>query len=253
MVSDVVKDPPEFGPGARVVLVTGGSQGIGAAVVRRLAARGVVVGCGYATSWAAAEALADEHPGVVPVPYSLGDDASAQAAVEQMVSTSGRLDAVIANAGTWAGGRLETLDPEEWSRVVRMNVEGTAQLCRAALPHLRSSPAGAVTIVSSVIGQMGGPGDTAYATAKAGLIGLAKSLAKEEARNGIRVNVVAPGMVATAMTAQVSDESRAAISRSILLGRFGTTEEVASAVEYLSEDATYCTGSILTVDGGWSL
>ena len=143
------------------------------------------------------------------------------------------------------------MDEDEWDRIASTNLLGVAQLTRAALPNL--SAGGSITIISSVIGIIGGPGDTAYAAAKAGLLGFGRSLSKEVARDSIRVNMVAPGFVETDMTAQVSGGSRLEISKSILLGRFGVAEEIASAAVFLSEDATYCTGSILTVDGGWSL
>lgn len=238
----------------RVVLVTGGSRGIGAAIVRALAARGVRVACGYVTSKDAAQRIADEFPGLVlPVGYRLGDAASAQYAVAATVGEWDRLDGVVANAGVWAGGRLSRMDEGEWNRVVADNLQGVAQLSRAALPHLVTSQAPSVTIVSSVIGLIGGPGDTAYASAKAGLFGFGRALAKEVARDGIRVNMLAPGFVETDMTSQVPAKSRHDIAQSILLRRFGLAEEIASAAVYLSEDATYCTGSILTVDGGWSL
>lgn len=132
-------------------------------------------------------------------------------------------------------------------------VIGVAQLSRAALSHLAGEPDTSITIVSSVIGIIGGAGDTAYASAKAALIGFGRALAKEIARDRIRVNLLAPGFVGTDMTAQVPDASRRDISNDILLGRFAEANEIASAATFLCLDATYCTGSILTMDGGWSL
>lgn len=238
----------------RSVLVTGGSRGIGEGIVRGLAGRGTQVGCGYLRSQEAAARLAEDHPGLVhPVRYELGDASSADAAVASCVSEFGGLGGVVANAGVWAGGLLSRIDAAEWSRVVSTNLDGVAQVCRAALPHLARSGAGSITIVSSVVGVVGGAGDTAYASAKAGLIGFARSLAKEVARDGIRVNVLAPGFVQTDMTAEVPDKSSQRIRRDTLLGRAGTVAEVAAAAIYLGEDATFCTGSVLTVDGGWSV
>ena len=238
----------------RTVLVTGGSRGIGAAIVRGLAGSGVRVGCGYLRSEEAAREIAGEYPGLVhPVLYELGVAGSADEAIADCVDRFGRLDGVIANAGVWAGGLLTRLDPAEWSRVVSINLDGVAQVCRAALPYLTQSPSGSITVVSSVVGITGGSGDTAYASAKAGLIGFARSLAKELARDGTRVNVLAPGFVETDMTAQVPATSRERIQEQVLLGRPGTVEEVAAGAIYLSEHATFCTGSVLTVDGGWSV
>jgi 3-oxoacyl-[acyl-carrier protein] reductase len=238
----------------RSVLVTGGTRGIGEAIVRTLALRDVNVGCGYAQSQERAEELAREHPErVLPVTYRLGEARTADSAVEAIVSTFGGLDGLVLNAGVWAGGRLGKLDPAEWERVVAANLFGAAQLCRSAVPVLARADAASITIVSSVVGLIGGPGDTAYASAKAGLIGFAKSLAKEVAGQGIRVNVVAPGFVETEMTAGVPEQSKDHIRQSILLKRAGSAAEIADAVVFLSEDATYCTGSVLTVDGGWSM
>ncbi|MGW4033130.1 SDR family NAD(P)-dependent oxidoreductase [Streptomyces sp. NPDC004838] len=237
----------------RVVLVTGGSRGIGAAIVDLLATRGVRVGCSYRSSRHEAERLAARHPGrVLPVHYELGDADSAAGAVSALVGEFGRLDGLVANAGVWNGGRLDAMDEAEWARVASVNVLGVAQVCRAALPHLVVRRGSSITVVTSVVGLIGGAGDTAYASGKAGLIGFCRSLAKESARAGVRVNALAPGFVETDMTAQVSGSARDAIGKQILLRRFGTPEEIARAAVFLSEDATYCTGTTLTVDGGWS-
>lgn len=234
--------------------MTGGSRGIGAEVVRRLAARGTAVGCGYHSSANRADALADElGPGVLPVRYELGSKAAAEQAVVAMTDAFGRLDAVILNAGIWDGGLLESLDYERWWRVVEQNVGSLAHLARSALPPLRAADHPSILLVSSVVGLIGHAGDTAYASAKAAMVGFARSLAKEVGRDGIRVNVLAPGFVDTDMTAAVPDKARDRIHAEAVLGRFGTAEEVAAAAVFLSEDATYCTGTVLSVDGGWSL
>jgi 3-oxoacyl-[acyl-carrier protein] reductase len=190
---------------------------------------------------------------VLPVPVDLGDEASAERAVQAVVEHWGRLDAVVCNAGHWQGGRLGVLDRDEWWRVVELNVRGTAAMVRAALPALAKSEQPAVVLVSSVVGLIGHPGDTAYASAKAALVGFARSLAKETADDGIRVNVLAPGFVDTDMTAAVPERSRRAIADATLLGRFGTVEEIARAAVFLCEDATFCTGAVLAADGGWSI
>lgn len=239
---------------ARSVLVTGGTRGIGEAVVHALTQRGVSVACGYAHSRERAEALSRGATSpVIPVAYRLGEAVTADEAVRATVTEFGRLDGLVLNAGVWAGGRLASLDPAEWERVVSATLFGAAQVCRAAVPALARAEAPSITIVSSVIGLIGGPGDTAYASAKAGLIGFARSLAKELATSAIRVNVVAPGFVETEMTAGVSAASKDAIRERTLLNRPGSPAEIARAVVFLSEDATYCTGTVLTVDGGWSL
>jgi len=239
---------------SRSVLVTGGSRGIGAAIVRSLSNRGLTVGCGYRSGLAEAKALAAALPApVIPVPYSLGDNTSAVEAVEHLVEHAGGLDSLILNAGIWAGGKLAKMEPCAWQEIAHAAVDGAAQLSRAALPHLAKSGQGSIVLVSSVVGLIGHPGDTAYASSKAALIGFGRSLAKETARAGIRVNILAPGFVATDMTAGVSDAARAEIERATTLGRLGTPEEIAAAAVFLSEDATFCTGTVLTVDGGWSI
>jgi 3-oxoacyl-[acyl-carrier protein] reductase len=145
------------------------------------------------------------------------------------------------------------MDPDRWWRVVEVNLKGMATLTRAALPALRHSPDPSVVLVSSVVGIIGHAGDTAYATAKAAMIGFARSLAKESRRDGVRVNVLAPGFIDTDMTAAIRETARRNIARATVLRRFGSVEEIGRAAVFLSEDATYCTGSVLAADGGWSI
>lgn len=252
VAEEAVVAPPDMM--TRRVLVTGGTRGIGEAIVRALADRGCAVGVGFARSRPRADDLAAElGENVRPVSYLLGDPESSHSAVQAMADQFGGMDGLVLNAGVWDGGRLIGLSRDRWEAVVTTNLFGAEQLCRCAMPWLAKSAAGSVTVMSSVIGIVGGPGDTAYAAAKAGLIGFARSLAKESARSGVRVNVVAPGFVDTEMTRQVPDASRAQIERQILMRRSGRVEEIAAGAVFLSEDATYCTGSVLTLDGGWSL
>lgn len=238
----------------RVVLVSGGSRGIGAAITVALAQRGVRVGCTYRSARDEAEKLATDAPDLVlPVPFDMDDQDSAAEAVDTVVSEWGRLDAVILNAGQWAGGRLIDTDPAAWWSIVETNLRGTVTLARHALPHLAQGISPSVVLVSSVVGLIGHAGDTAYASAKAAMIGFGRSLAKEAARDRIRVNVLAPGFVETGMTDAVSPGARRRIEHATILGRFGTVDEIARAAVFLSEDATFCTGSVLTADGGWAL
>lgn len=238
----------------RVVLVSGGSRGIGAAVTAALAQRGVRVGCTYRSGRDEAEKLAADAPDLVlPVHFDMQDLPSASRVVEEVVSEWGRLDAVVLNAGQWTGGLLARADPAAWWGVVETNLHGTVALTRAALPHLARGTSPSVVLVSSVVGLIGNAGDTAYASAKAAMIGFGRSLAKEVARDGIRVNILAPGFVETDMTDAVAPAARKRIEDATVLGRFGTVDEIARAAVFLSEDATFCTGSVLTVDGGWAL
>jgi 3-oxoacyl-[acyl-carrier protein] reductase len=222
--------------------------------VRLLVERGANVGCGYRSGAERAAALGDElGPQVLPVKYELGSESSALEAVQALTEAFGRLDAVILNAGVWDGGLIERLDHERWWTVIEQNVGSLAHMTRAALPLLRQAEQPSILLVSSVVGLIGHAGDTAYGSAKAAMVGFARSLAKEVGRDAIRVNVLAPGFVDTDMTSGVPDQSRERIYSEAVLGRFGTAEEVATAAVFLSEDATYCTGTILSVDGGWSL
>lgn len=237
----------------RTVLVTGGARGIGEAITRAFIARNCQVACGFHSSDERVARLAEEFPGAIaPVRYGLGDEGSARDAVRSVVETYGRLDSLVLNAGAWAGGRLESMSHEEWWHVIQQNVAGAAQLCAAALPELRSGLNPSIVVVSSVVGLIGFAGDTAYGSAKAALLGFALSLAKEVGRDDIRVNVVAPGLVDTDMTAEMPERTRDTVVSRLAIRRPGTAEEIAKAVVFLSEDATYCTGTVLTVDGGWS-
>lgn len=255
MAAKLPLDPGEGVVGeTRTVLVTGGSRGIGAEVVRQLARRGCHVTATYHSGAQAAETVAVEFPDQVSTTrYLLGDEVSAVTAVGNAVACWGRLDGLILNAGVWTGGRLEAVEPAAWWDVVKANVSGAAHLSRAALPALRDGTAPSIVVISSVVGLIGNPGDTAYASAKAALVGFARSLAKEVGRDGIRVNVLAPGLVETDMTAGLDDRSRDRITGGLVLRRLGTAVDAAKAAVFLSEDATYCTGTVLTVDGGWSI
>lgn len=238
------------------VLVTGGSRGIGAAVVRQFAARGADVVFTFRKAGDAADEIIESCrslPGqVFAHAYDLLDS-DPEELIGRVSAEAGGLDALILNAGTWAGGRLATIDPHTWWSVVEANLRGSGRLAAAALPALREGRDPSITFVSSAVGLIGFPGDTAYAAAKSGMIGLARSLAKEEGRHGLRVNVLAPGFVETDMTSEISDGNRAKILDAAQLRRFGTPDEVAQAIVFLAADATYCTGAVFAVDGGWSL
>jgi 3-oxoacyl-[acyl-carrier protein] reductase len=232
-----------------VALVTGGARGIGSAIVTKLHYREVRVAY---TSRQAAGAIIGASDDLLHVRYDLIDD-DPDELVDRVLQAWGRLDMLILNAGVWVGGTVERLPEETWWRVVDTNVRGNYRVARAAVAALRESTAASIVLVSSAVGVIGFPGDTAYATAKSSLLGLCRSLAKELAPAKVRVNVVAPGFVETDMTAGVSDKARSMIMRRCLIERFGTAEEVADAVIFVAQDATYCTGSVLLVDGGWSI
>ncbi|MBS1892341.1 MAG: SDR family oxidoreductase [Actinobacteria bacterium] len=243
--------------GERVALVTGGSRGLGAAIVRALAGRGLRVAFTYRERADLAEELCDELAAAGGQrPFALRFDQESEDGEEVVAAVLdrwGRLDSLVLSAGIWNGGRIERLDPEAWWRVVEVDLRGVYRMARAAVPSLGAGPAGAITIVSSTIGIAGFPGDTAYASAKAGLVGFGRSLAKELAPAGTRVNVLAPGFVESDATAEVSAAARERLSSRLLIDRFGRAEEIGAAAAFLSEDATYMTGAVLVCDGGFSL
>jgi 3-oxoacyl-[acyl-carrier protein] reductase len=240
----------------RSALVTGGSRGIGLGAVRALVARGLDVVFTYRGAESAAKEVAaecDGLPGRVEARhYDLLDSDPAEL-IDEVLATHGRLDSVVLNAGIWQGGRLEDLDEGQWWTVVETNLRGCARLSRAAVSALTQSPNGSLVLVSSAVGIVGFAGDTAYASAKAAMIGLARSLAKEVGGRGVRVNVLAPGFITTDMTGAIPDGSRDRILARGVLRRMGTVEEMGKAIAFLSEDATYCTGTVLVADGGWTL
>jgi 3-oxoacyl-[acyl-carrier protein] reductase len=242
--------------GERVALVTGGSRGLGAAIVRALAGRGLRVAFTYRERADLAEELCDELAAGGERPIALRFDQaneSGEEVVAAVLEHWGRLDSLVLSAGIWSGGRIERLDPEEWWRVVEVDLRGVYRMARAGVAPLGAGPAGAITIVSSTIGIAGFPGDTAYASAKAGLIGFGRSLAKELAPAGTRVNVLAPGFVESDATADVSPAARERLGSRLLIDRFGRAEEIGAAAAFLSEDATYTTGTVLVCDGGFSI
>lgn len=240
----------------RRVLITGASRGIGRATALECASRSADLVLTYRKSAEEINQTAKEVQalGVEASVHALSMDEPKSVANLAGELKDGRpLDALILNAGVWAGGRIEEFDQEEWWNVVQTNLRGTYSVTRVLLPLLRKGSSASITLVSSVVGIVGFTGDTAYAAAKAGLIGFGRSLAKELGSSQIRVNILAPGFVDTDMTAAIPERGREKISKEILLGRMGTVEEIARCVSFLTFDATYMTGSVIVADGGWSI
>lgn len=238
----------------RTALVTGGSRGIGAAISRELGACGAAVAVNYRSDHdAAAAVVAELGPGASSWAADVSDRDAVAAMVAAVTEHHGGLDVLVVNAGVWRGGRVEQLAPSDWSLVVETSLTGAFYLVRAALPALRERGFGRVVVVSSVIGLIGYAGDSAYASAKAGLFGFVKSVAKECGRDGITVNAVAPGFVETDMTEEVPERARERMLARTSLRRPGRPEEIASAVRFLACEGSYVTGQTLVVDGGLSL
>lgn len=239
-----------------VALVTGASRGIGAAIALRLAAEGSTVAINYYPG------CEDDAAGVVRQIESAGghaaafcgdvsDSASCQSCVDAVVSQLGGLDVLVNNAGITRDGLLVRMSDEDWAAVLSTNLSGVFFMSRAAAKVMMKARSGSIVNIASVVGIMGNAGQANYSAAKAGVIGLTKTTARELAPRGIRCNAVAPGFIETDMTAKLSDAVREALKGEIALGRLGSPEDVASAVAFLaSKDAAYVSGQVLAVDGG---
>lgn len=236
---------------SRVALVTGGTRGIGAAITRRLAARGTRVVAVYRGDSTAAQRIREELDGVTTVQADIGDPETCVRLVDDVHAEYGRIDHLVNNAGLLLESRSSDTSISEWERVVAVNLSAAFHLSRTAVALMRSARYGRIVNISSVTAVMGSPSEAAYGAAKSGLHGLTRSLARETARHGITVNTVVPGVFETDMTASMPEKTRAAILRMIPVGRRGNPDELAAAVEFLlGDDGGYCTGSVLTVDGG---
>lgn len=236
----------------RIALVTGASRGIGRAVALRLSRDGFRVWANYAGNQAAAESLCAEIEAAggsaVPVQFDVSDGPAATAAIDALIEAEAAPDVIVCNAGITRDGLLAAMSTENWQQVIDTNLGGFFHITKACLRPMLRRRSGRIIAMSSVSGQMGNAGQVNYAASKAGLIGAAKSLAKEIASRKITVNVVAPGFVETDM---VKDLPKEELSKHVPLGRFGTAEEIAAAVSFLaSEEAAYITGQVLAVNGG---
>ena len=236
----------------RVSLVTGASRGIGRAIAGHLHTAGAqVVGTGR--SQEAGCRLEDELPGAR---FAVADvtDAEAMASLcRDVAQTYGRLDHLVCNAGVTCDRLMLRMSPEQWRRVIDTNLNGTYNAIHGALRYLMKSDAGAIVAISSVIGLTGNVGQANYAASKAGIVALCRSVAKEVAGRGLRVNVIAPGLVDTEMTAsdQLNAEMRAAYLESIPMRRAGKASEIADVACFLlSSQASYITGQVIGVNGG---
>ena len=237
----------------QIALVTGASRGIGRAVALALAAEGAEVVVNYASSPEAAEAVVAEIQAKGGSAYALKADVSDEASVDDLIKTvltrSERIDVLVNNAGITRDGLLMRMKTEDWQAVINLNLTGVFLCTRAVSRPMLKQRSGRIINITSVVGLMGNAGQANYAAAKAGVVGLTRSSAKEMASRGITVNAVAPGFIATDMTKDLAAD---AILSAIPLGRFGSPDQVAGAVRFLAADpaAAYITGQVLQVDGG---
>jgi 3-oxoacyl-[acyl-carrier protein] reductase len=237
----------------KVVIVTGASRGIGRAIAEVLAARGAhVVAAARGENAAPTVAAIGEAGGRAEVAaVEVTDTASVEGLIEGVLARHGRIDVLVNNAGIVRDQLMLRMKREEWDEVIATNLTAAFTCVHAALKPMIKRRAGRIISISSVVGQMGNPGQANYAASKAGLIGFSKALAREVASRNITVNVVAPGLVATDMTKTVAEKAQAEWASLIPLQRLGTPQEIASAVCFLaSDEAAYITGQVLAVNGG---
>lgn len=233
---------------ARVALVTGGNRGIGLAAARRLQRAGHRVAVTYRTE------PPPDAEGILAVRGDVTDADSVEEAVGQVEDSLGPVEILVANAGATRDGLAVRMSDDDFAAVVDTNLTGGFRAARRVMRGMMRGRWGRMIFISSVVGMAGQAGQANYAAAKAGLVGLARSLAKELASRGVTVNAVAPGAIDTDMLGALGAEQLAAIADRVPLGRIGSPEEIAAAVEFLaSEDAGYVTGTVLTVDGGLSI
>ncbi|MEA2826996.1 MAG: 3-oxoacyl-[acyl-carrier protein] reductase [Actinomycetota bacterium] len=244
--------------GGRVALVTGASRGIGRAVAMALAADGHrVAACFGSDAGAGAETCqAIESTGgeALAVQVDVSRPDSVDAAFARVEETWGKVEVLVSNAGINRDGLVMRMGDDQWGEVLRTNLDGAFHLVRRASPGMVRARWGRIVLVGSVVGLSGSAGQANYGAAKAGLIGLTRTVARELGSRGITVNLVAPGPIVTAMTDTLSDERRVQMTGQVPLGRFGTPEEVAAAVAFLCSDAAgYVSGAVLPVDGGMGM
>ena len=237
----------------RVAIVTGASRGIGRAAARRLAAAGaaVVVAARGDHADAVAEEVRGDGGRSVAVSADVTDPRRIDAMVRAALDEYGRVDVLVNNAGIARDQLALRMSAADWDAVVATNLTAAFNCARAVLRPMIRQRGGRIINVGSVVGRMGNPGQVNYAASKAGLEGFSRALAREVASRGITVNVVAPGMIDTDMTAKLSEPAQAAMLAQIPMGRLGTAEDVAGAIGFLaSDEAAYVTGHVLAVNGG---
>ncbi len=238
----------------RVAIVTGASRGIGRAIATQLAADGLLVVAvarnadalqGLVSEVEAAGGHAEGHP------CDLTDDAAVDALVEQVVEAHGRIDVLVNNAGVTRDGLVLRMSDDDFDTVISTNLRAVFRLCRAVARPMMRQRWGRIINIGSVVGLMGNPGQANYAAAKAGLIGLTRSIGKELGGKGITANVVAPGWIDTDMTAALPEAMLKEATTRLPLRRLGQSQDIADGVSFLASDrASYITGHVLAIDGG---
>ena len=249
-----MRDDKLFDLSGKNALVTGASGGIGGSIAKALHAAGATLALS-GTRIEPLEALAAElGDRAHVVPCNLSDGAAVEALPKQAAEAMGSVDLLINNAGITRDNIFMRMKDEEWEQVLDVNLTATMRLCRGVLRGMMKARWGRIVNIGSVVGSTGNPGQVNYAAAKAGLIGMSKSLAYEVASRGITVNTVSPGFIETAMTDKLTDDQKSAILTQVPAGRMGAADEIGAAVLYLSsEEAAYVTGATLHVNGGMAM
>lgn len=239
----------------KYALITGASRGIGAAAALEFASRGWGVAINYfgheEDALRVAERARRYNVPVMTVRADVSDMGQVGRMVDSVLANFCQLDILVCNAGISEAGLVSQIDEAGWRRIFGVNVDGTHFCCQAVLPHFIHRKAGSIVTVSSMWGQIGGSCEVAYSATKGAIIAYTKALAKEVGPSGIRVNCVAPGVIATEMNARLSVEDLAALADETPLGRLGTPEEVARTIAFLAgEEASFLTGQVVAPNGG---
>ncbi len=238
----------------KCALITGASGGIGGEIAKSLHAAGATVGLSGTREAPLQELAATLGDRAHVLPCNLSDADAVNALPKQAAEAMGAVDILVNNAGITRDNLFMRMSEDEWNAVLEVNLTATFRLCKGVLRGMMKSRWGRIVNISSVVGATGNPGQGNYAAAKAGMVGMSKSLAYEVASRGITVNSVAPGFIETAMTDKLNDDQKSAILQQIPAGRMGTSEEIAAAVLYLaSPEAGYVTGATLHVNGGMAM
>ena len=239
----------------KIVLVTGAGRGIGASIAKRFASEGAEVIVNYSGNDEAAQKTVDEitATGGQAQKYkcSVNDSESVKVMIDEIIKEFGRIDILVNNAGITKDGLMLRMTDEDFDRVIDVNLKGTFNCIKYVSKYMLKQKSGKIINISSVVGLSGNAGQVNYSASKAGIIGITKSAAKELSSRGITVNAVAPGYVDTDMTKVLSDNIRNEILKNIPLQRMGNVEDISNCVAFLaSEDASYITGQVISVDGG---
>ncbi|MHC9234214.1 3-oxoacyl-[acyl-carrier-protein] reductase [Pseudooceanicola sp. 502str34] len=238
----------------KAALITGASGGIGGAIAKALHGAGATVGLSGTREAPLQELAAELGERAHVLPCNLGDVEAVEALPNAAIAAMGSLDILVNNAGITRDQIFMRMSDEDWQSVLDVNLTSAMRLCRGVMRPMMKSRWGRIINISSIVGATGNPGQVNYAAAKAGMVGMTKSIAYEVASRGITANAVAPGFIATAMTDKLNDEQKAKIDGQIPAGRMGQPEEIAAAVLYLaSPEAGYVTGTTLHVNGGMAM